>query len=66
MHNYRPQSALHSTLNGEGYLVNQPTGATYISHLINLLEAGLQEGLEGNTVRGNHSNKSKNYTHVHI
>lgn len=27
---------------------------TYISHLINLLEARLQEGLEGNAVKENH------------
>lgn len=36
---------------------------TYISHLIHLLEAGLQEGLEGNTVRGN---GQTNFTHCDV
>ena len=56
MHKHRPQVPFTAHYTERDDWADQSASVTYISHLVNLLEAGLQEGLEDSAVRGNHNN----------
>lgn len=55
-HIHNSQSVLHS------HCTEKDDWDTYISQLVDLLEARLQEGLEGNTVQENDNTKWKTHT----